>query len=263
MVCKNCGGEFDSSLLRCPYCGYQNKKEAEKQKSEILKKYDEEAKSIEKEAEQYTGKRTGQITRWILVLIGVLAVLGVIIAILYFLFIRKMDAKAYDVVDNHKFTLDEMMETHDYEGMIDYIEQNDIQIIQHMKYKQVVDAYRHYSSALSSEKKLYEYAGHMKQGDEEEQAKNRERWTGNVEAALTRILYDGSAVVRDYNKYGTDDVFLGNEEAITDMYESTASIFRLAGFTEEEIQESALGEKSAIWDDLYQKLVDYYWEEIM
>jgi len=60
-----------------------------------------------------------------------------------------------------------------------------------------------------------------------------------------------------------DDVFLGNEERLKEMYDFSTTVFNLAGFTEEEIQELSLGEKSPIWDDLYQKLVDYYWEEIM
>lgn len=263
MICKNCGGEFDGSLLRCPYCGYQNKKVAEKQKKEILKKYDEEAKAIEAEAGQYTKKRTGQLTGVVLAVIAILAVSVVVLAVSFFLFVRKTDAKAYETVEAHKTALDEMMTSGDYEGMLSYVEKYDIKLVDYEKHKQVIELYRDYSSVVSHEADLYEYAGHMKQGEEEEQAKNRERWTGNVEVALTRILYDGSAVVRDYYKYGMDDVFLGNEACLEKMYQHTESIFRIAGFTDEEIQESALGEKSPIWDDLYQKLLDYYWEEIM
>ncbi len=263
MICKNCGGEFDGALLRCPYCGFQNKKVAEKQKKAILKGYDEEAKAIEKEANQYTGKRTRQITRKIIVVIGILAVLSVLISVLYFFLVRKSVERAYDIVETHKTALDEMMEVRNYEGMIDYVEKYDIKLVEYEKHKQVIEIYRYYSSVVSHEEDLYMYAGHMKQGDEEQQAHNREAWEFNMEVALTRILYDGSAVIRYYNRYGTDDIFLGNEEYLSSMYENTVFVFRQAGFTEEEIQESALGEKSPIWDDLYQKLVDYYWEEIM
>ena len=126
MICKNCGGEFDGSLLRCPYCGFQNEKVAKKQKKEILKKYDEEAKAIEAEANQYTKKRTAQITRNIFAIIGAVAVVSVLVAVLYFLFIRKMDEKAYGVVEKHENTLDELMENRDYEGMIDYAEKYDL-----------------------------------------------------------------------------------------------------------------------------------------
>lgn len=263
MICKNCGGEFDGSLLRCPYCGFQNEKTAKKQKKEILKKYDEEAKAIEAEANQYTKKRTAQITRNIFAIIGAVAVVSVLVAVLYFLFIRKMDEKAYGVVEKHENTLDELMENRDYEGMIDYAEKYDINLAYYEKHQQVIVMYRNYDSVRSHEENLYMYAGHMKQGDEEHQADNKERWTFNVEVALTRILYDGAAVVRDYNRYGLDDVFLGNEENLKEMYTFSTTVFNLAGFTEEEIQELALGEKSPIWDDLYQKLLDYYWEEIM
>ena len=60
--------------------------------------------------------------------------------------------------------------------------------------------------------------------------------------------------------------FLNNAESIIfDLLtaKSTYLQVKYSGFTEEEIQELSLGEKSPIWDDLYQKLVDYYWEEIM
>jgi hypothetical protein len=80
---------------------------------------------------------------------------------------------------------------------------------------------------------------------------------------LTGILDDGAAVVRDYNRDGLDDIYLGNEGRLKEMYDFSTTVFNLAGFTQEEIQELALGEKSPIWDDLYQKLVNYYWEEIM
>ena len=151
----------------------------------------------------------------------------------------------------------------DMEAIMETAEKYDLNLAYYEKQQQVINIYRNYNSVRSHEEDLYMYAGHMKQGDEEHQADNRERWTFNVEVALTRILYDGSAVVRDYNRYGLDDVFLGNEERLKEMYDFSTTVFNLAGFTEEEIQELSLGEKSPIWDDLYQKLVDYYWEEIM
>lgn len=263
VICVNCGGEYADSLLRCPYCSYENKIEADKQKANILKGYDKEAETIKKNAKGYTAKRTNQITKKIFLIIGVLAVLGALFTLGYFLVLRKMDERSYASVEENKKELDSMMLALDYEGMLEYMEKNDISIAYYDKYEQVLEIYMMYKNIASHDTDLYTYAGHMKQGDEERQAYNTEAWTFNVEVALTRILYDGYAVVRDYNRYGTDDVFLGNETCMEGLYDNTVAIFRRYGFTDEEIQEMGLGEDSQIWDELYQKLLDYYWEEIM
>ncbi len=263
MICQNCGGEYTDNLLRCPYCLTENKEAAEKEKSDILKGYDAQAKDIENEAKAYPKKRANELTKKMLKVIGILVLAAIFATLLFNAFVRRMDAKEYAGVDKDKKILSELMGQRDYDGMNQYLQKNGIKGSRYEIYEQVLDAYKAYTRVLEEREDLEEYAGYMREGDGKQQIRNREIWASSMRLSISQILYNGQDVIHIYNKYGTDAAFMGNEEQLKELYEETVTIFREYGYSEEEIQEIELGENSIMWDELVAKMEDYFWREIL
>lgn len=76
MICKHCGAEYDKYQAKCPYCASENEKNARKEKNKILNAYDKEAKKMEDDMIYQNEVTVAKWTKYILVVIGVIAVVG-------------------------------------------------------------------------------------------------------------------------------------------------------------------------------------------
>ena len=51
MICSNCGAVIKDHELVCPYCGFENEKEAKKIQEDYIKDINEKKKELDKEPE--------------------------------------------------------------------------------------------------------------------------------------------------------------------------------------------------------------------
>ena len=80
IICDSCGGEFDSGLAKCPYCGTLNPSGAEKEylgKLEDVHEDLEELKGVPEEEVRQALKRSGSYLKRVIVAVVLLAVVAV------------------------------------------------------------------------------------------------------------------------------------------------------------------------------------------
>ena len=80
--CETCGGVFDTSLVRCPYCGTAYEPAAEEEYMDQLEDIREDLSQHTTDADHATGKMIQKSLRIALIVIAVLAVLGLIVLII-------------------------------------------------------------------------------------------------------------------------------------------------------------------------------------
>lgn len=231
MNCKNCGAKYDKKSLNCPYCGSENKIVAEKQKKEILDRYDREAKEMEVTVPRQAVNRW---TKYVLLGLGIVIVLFIVITVITVI-ISGISAKFTYNKDQHQLErLEEYFQKQDWQGMNEYMDDKEIRTQIYSKYTEVNDAWNYYDDY-----------------------QNVVGIAGTEELALY-YMYN---VLEGTKKAMEDKALLGNENVMEDFYNDAVNELKEKGFSEEEINEISLGKKSERWEELIVKFKDSLREE--
>lgn len=251
MICKNCGAEYADSSLSCPYCHTENRKVALRRKKEILKGYDREADTIRAQAETYAEKTANQWTKNIFAILAIIAVIGIVVVIIFITGSKLALNRKYAKEAEHQQKLEELFLASDYRGMEAYIREQELSG-SYKKYEQVVRMYRQYMSLKDS--------GEQIRSLPTDYYKNREDWEALTDYYVDEILDSGATVIRDYETYGKDKDFLGNETALEEIYLKVVEELEIYDFTEEDFPEIALESESSRCEEYHDIVREYYWE---
>ena len=208
MKCKICGAMYDSNLDYCPYCHSENDVKSNKRLEEELKQYDEEIKEIHKLPNKISAF-SGKIVLGIVLLLGIIIVLVVLNA--DSLFSKSKEKKEEKVDPNatkHIEKLEGMLEDKDYEGIKEYISEEDIYGREYGKYTEVSDAIRYYNW-LCGDIEFLQTVQKEKEYWDTEQRKN----------AVYSVLCTGLECMYTVNDYCNDRVPKKNEEYLMEIYE--------------------------------------------
>jgi len=82
VYCETCGGEFDASLVRCPYCGTSYEPAAEEEYMGKLEEVRDELSEHTKDADKATGRSLKKILLGAIIVIAIFVVLCFLVLIL-------------------------------------------------------------------------------------------------------------------------------------------------------------------------------------
>ncbi len=262
MLCRNCGAEYNKKELQCPYCHSENYEAVARHKKKILHEYDREADRIRQEAENYPKAEAKRRTRIILMVLGVLAVLGLIGTGLYILFSRLSADASYKTGQKHKENLEEYYQAEDYEGMSGYLDKNELYKPVYRKYMEVALVYDYFLRMEEARRELEECADIVYDTPETQEKFFRHR-------AETYLECSARALSR--TREGMEDSdFAGNEDVLEAMYRQGRESLKEQGFSEEEIDlleetagydEGKADEEQSLqeeWESLIDKLGEKY-----
>lgn len=251
MICKNCGAEYEDNRLSCPYCRTENRKAVNNRKKEILNQYDKEADAMQAQAETYAERTANKLTKKIIVILGVLAVCGVVVAVFFVLAANFKVNYGYWQKNRHIQRLEEMLAEADYAGMESYLDKKKL-YRGYDKYEQPAELYRYYLRMKDDGLQMQSMEMRVEWG--------YERWKSLTEFYVDDILKSAAEVIGDYQEYAMDKTFLGNEEALGEIYLLVVEELKLYGFTEENFSEIELKEKGTCWNEFRERIWEYYWQ---
>lgn len=254
MICRYCGAAYEEDSIKCPYCHSENSDAAKKQKQEILSSYDREAEDIKRQAESFPQRTAEKWTAYLLWGLGALAILA-FLAVIAAICIGRLSVKgSYESEKKHLAALEALYQAEDYGAIHTYIREESLWSSAYDKYSQVSSVYDRYVYFEKGIAYLEELAAFQDVSAQEKKEMLR-GWSEDVIAEAFWIL---SAV----KVYTEDAVFLGNEEELGSFYEACAGILESYGYTEEEIAQIEQGKDADGWDDLIQKLQEYFYAQI-
>ena len=227
MICENCGAEYNKNNLKCPYCNSENLKAAGKLKEQILEKYDREAQEM---AESIPKKAVRNWTKYIIW--GMLIFLSIIVVITIFAFVggRISAVFRHSQEQRQMERLEELFQAQDWEEMSKYIDDNDIYNRIFAKYTQVNSVWKNYC--------------YYKEAMED---------IGQGEMSLIYI----SDVLQEAKMAIEDKALMGNEYVLKNIYNESVDMLLKMGFSQEEIEEITIGQKSSHWEEIVVKFNDY------
>lgn len=243
MNCKNCGAEYQDTVLKCPYCGTENKAAAGRKKKEILRAYDEEAQRLYQQAENFPQKAAKRITGKILRLLAVLAGVGLIVTV-FVIFWAKISAEwELKAQKKHLQTLEKLYQKQDYEELFDYLDEKDLYGRSYEKYSQV-------AWAMKYSEWMQEQLGNIEEIQEDStltDSKKQEFVSWREETMLYYASY-----VLDLCMDGIEDtVYLRNETVLSQFYEECVQTLKALGYDEEQIETLRKWDRSGKAEDLW------------
>ena len=228
VVCNNCGGKIEESYSYCPYCGYMNRKEAEKEYfskmqdvSKDLLEITEETKAVyEKTIKKEMSKTIGVLLVLAICLLGLFTVTWLLIGI------TEQDTREIEqemAWEKENFPiLDQLYQENDYSGILKFME------IQYGKKGECFYRWEHYSF-LS----LYESYENCIRGKE----------YGSKEIELTKdyyttMIYDVSRLMYFEEYFPYEKWTQEERQQLLQWKEETKNILEeVVGLTEEETME--------------------------
>lgn len=142
MICRNCGGEYDSSSPYCPYCKSENSKVAGQRKENMLEKLDREYRKEEQRLQKELPKKfVNRGTKYTVLIISLLlAVIAVIVIMvqagrmLFYIQGDKQDKQ-------QKEKLEQYFGNGDYENMSRYLNRIQEYDVSLSKYRETAQIY--------------------------------------------------------------------------------------------------------------------------
>lgn len=227
MICNQCGAEFDNRLLQCPYCHSENRKEAKRQKRQILEGYDREAENIRKEVENYPQKVAKKWTKKLLLGIGIALAAGALLTVIYLLCTRIFVKAEYAGKDAQLAKLEELYQAGDYAALSEYMWEEDLYGRDYDKYGEVWEVYAELED-------MEQAVQHMEQVStyttfsRDELWESFEFWSGDYISSAKRAMELADT-------YLNDRVFWENEDALQSLLDMTVENLTDIGFSREEI----------------------------
>lgn len=220
MVCGNCGAAYSESDLKCPYCGSENKKEAERRHILKLKEYDKEAEEIKKLPEKIVKKSTKT-----LMVFGVCAAgCAVIVLLLVLVFGKLSSSRQFKTLQSSLNQLEVYYQEESYLEMREYIARHELTGNSFNKYRETANLYFAYSQMSEQ----------LDEFDKTEKAVSGERLLSSIET----ILYYGADTLSGSKSAIEDKGILGNEDVLRNIYgDAVNELKEKLGLTEDEIRE--------------------------
>ena len=247
MICNQCGAEYKSNLLQCPYCHSENPKEAKKQKRNILESYDKEAATIKKEAEKYPDKAANKYTKILLLVFGIVIVLGILAILGYTILGNVFFKLEMSGKDNHMEHLEELFTEGNAEAISAYLDDEDLYSSIYDKYHEVSYVYDYFQGMLRYKAQISEICGYETFSTDEKK-QTADAWIG-------WYVNDANKALMLSREYTEDKVFRGNEEMILSLQEMVLAELRATGFTQEEIERLYEKEPESL-TDLKERLLE-------
>lgn len=239
MVCGNCGATYSETDLNCPFCGGENKNEAERKHLLKLEEYDREAEEIKLIPDKIVKKSTN-----VLLVLGGCAVGCAIVGLMLVFMIGRLSAsQGYKTLQSSLEQLESYYQSASYLDMREYIAKEDLYGSSYDKYIETADAYYDYSQ--------------MCEGIEEFGNKFTEENGDILVSSIESVLQYGADALSGSKSGMEDKGILGNEDVLTNIYEDTVEKLKGSlGLTDGEIGELATdGEgKTKRIEDLAKKL---------
>ncbi|MBO5166876.1 MAG: hypothetical protein J6B90_09810 [Lachnospiraceae bacterium] len=247
MICNQCGAEFDSNLLQCPYCHSENRKEAKRQKRQILERYDREAENIKKEAEGYAGRTAGRWTKKLLIGIGIVLAIGVLLTVVYLLCTRIFVKAEYAGKDATLAKLEELYQAGDYAALSEYMWEEDLYGRDYDKYGELWEVYAELED-MEQDVQHMEQVNTYTTFTRDELWESFEFWSGDYISSAKRAM-------KLSDTYINDRVFRENEDALQSLLDMTVENLTEIGFSREEI-DRIVAEDTEDLGDLEEKLFE-------
>lgn len=248
MICKSCGAKYDKTNLKCPYCNSENIALAKKIKKEMLASYDAEAKEMETTVpKQAVRKWTSHLIK-ILPVIIIIAVAATAAAIVW----GRISADAeYREKKENLENMEALFAAKDWEALDEYYYDHDnIYGIEFEKYREITQAYSWFEMFLGDIEELEDLENITFSSEESKQ----ELYLDWIDLALT----NAKDVLSTCITYFQDNSFRGNEKELEKIYNECAGILLVFGYSEEEIEQIALGSDSEYYKTLKEKMLVYY-----
>ena len=229
MICSDCGGEYQETDLKCPFCGKENEIMAERLKQEKLKALDREAEEIQKLPEQIVTNTTNRVLKITGIAFGVLVIfilLGVAVTQLYTNYEYKNTQRKIQEIEA-------VYASGDLDELSAYMEDRKLYGSEFDKYQNVKYAYDEYQYACEVVDRLQEV---LKQNYflEESPAEQKERISSELTIelqALIRAIHKIDSVIEEY---GT----LDDMSALREVRISCITLLEdELGFNEKQIEE--------------------------
>ncbi len=248
MICKSCGAKYDKTNLKCPYCNSENVALAKKIKRDILASYDAEAKEMETTVpKQAVNKWTRHLVK-ILPAIIIIAVVATVAAIVWG---RVSADREYRQEQDNLEEMEALFQAQDWEALDQYYyDHDDIYGSKYEKYSEIVTAYSWFEMFLDNIESLEG----LEDVDFSEEDSKEELYWGWIDLALDNAGY----VLATCKTYVDDNSFKGNEAQLEKIYNECVGILLVFGYSEEEIEQIALGTDSEYYEALKEKMYAYY-----
>ncbi|MBQ9135692.1 MAG: hypothetical protein IJX66_06320 [Lachnospiraceae bacterium] len=247
MICNQCGAEFDSNLLQCPYCHSENRKEAKRQKKQILEGYDREAENIKNEAEGYAGKTAGRWTKKLLLGIGVVLAIGVLLTVVYLFCTRILVKAEYAGKDAQLAKLEELYQAGDYAALSEYMWEEDLYGRDYDKYGELWEVYAELEDMVQDVEHMEQVSTYTT-FSRDELWESFEFWSGDYISSAKRAMELSDT-------YINDRVFRENEDALQSLLDMIVENLTDIGFSREEI-DRIVAEDTEDLGDLEEKLFE-------
>lgn len=250
--CSNCGAEYDSGLLKCPYCEFENTEAAQQIYHEKIDELAEKRQQIRKLPEKLTKRRTKVIFLAAVVFLAVGIVMAMGIRMVHNLLIQK----EIETEEKNKKIMEELLAEGDYEGFCQYYEESADSFAVYEKYWEIKEIYYWYQQLVSRLESNREYF-------HEEDLK--EVQTDIVAIAMetySTLWYRAQDFLDDHKCFG-------NEEHIREICEMAETCFqeeyRVGDAILEEIKSVEQTEGAASARKFYRRLaeevVENLWEQ--
>lgn len=248
MICKSCGAKYDKTNLKCPYCNSENTALAKKIKKDILASYDAEAKEMETTVPKQAVKKWTRHLVKILPAIIIIAVAATVAAIVW----GRVSADAeYREKQENLENMEALFEAGDWEALDAYYYDHDnIYGIEFDKYREITQAYSWFEMFLGDIEEL-EDLENITFSSEESKEKLYRDW-------IDLALNNAGDVLSTCKTFSEDTSYRGNEKELETMYNECAGILFVFGYSEEEVEQIALGTDSEYFEALKEKMLVYY-----
>lgn len=244
--CPNCGAEYDSQLLKCPYCEYENIEAAQENYREKIEELVEEREEIKNLPKKVAAKRTKIIFACVAVFLVVI-ILGLVGVEVYQKTSKKYQAKKEQ---ENKEIMESYLANKDYATFYSFYQGLDYAYLVYNKYDEISTIYYWYECIES---------------DFELQFKDYNK--GNKESHITWValaMNEYGNMIRRADEYLNDNYRYGNEEHIQNICEMATArlkeMYRIDDAMIEEILavEKERGADSAAYNELAEKVVENY-----
>ena len=246
--CTSCGGEYEDTEQKCPYCGTENKAVARREMSNILNSFDTAAAEMEKTVPRKHLKMWSKKLRLIVV-----AACGMVVALAMFAVFKGKWDSASDREKGNKYIvqLEKYYEAEDYENMKEYLREKDLYGHEYEKYREVCDV-EEYVRWCMEQVEDFQIDRDTLTGLQPEQYE--QCMMNDVE----NIFYYGCRAYRTGNEAFNDTNFLNNETRIKELLQKLDDYLTDTGFPGEAVDALQMGDEEQ--KELFQELMKESWQ---
>lgn len=244
--CTNCGAEYDSELLKCPYCEFENTEVAQENYREKIEELIEEREEIRKLPKKVTAKRTKIVFS---------AVAFMLLAVIFIMVLMEATQKMrkeqqVEQEQHNKDIMERYLNNKDYAQFYSYYQSLDYAYMVYNKYDEISTVYYWYECMESDFE--YQFTGYN---------------AGNKDVHVTWValaLNEYCTMLKWADEYLNDNYRYGNEEhiqAICDMAtERLKEMYQMDDAMIEAVLavEKQRGEDSTVYNEIAEDVVENF-----